>query len=155
MLDFFNGNQNEIIKTVIIMVSAVIVFMGILKGILFNRIKNKDIRCVALFVSSVAIMFAVVAGYFYIQGLDFNYFPQHGAVVSGIMIVMYAMYENTKLRKGIHAIGSFVIKTIFNKFASKVNEVASSTEMIGNSLDAMLKKNETKTSGTGKELKNL
>ena len=155
MLDFFIDNQNEIITTVIIMVSAVIVFMGILKGILFNRIKSKSIRCVALSFSSLAIMFAVVAVYFFIHGLDFKYFLPCGAVVNVIMIVVYWLYENTQLRTGIHKIGSFVVKMIFNRFASKVNEVASGTEVIGSSLETMLKKNETKTSGKKDDLKNL
>jgi hypothetical protein len=158
LFNIFMRNQEEIVTAVIIMVSAVIVFMGILKAVLFNRIKNKCVRSVALSFSSVALMYATVAVYFVINTVDFKWFLPCGTLVSIAMIVTYWMYENTQLRTGIHKIGSFVITKLFNKIVSKVNDVASGTELIGNAIDGMLKNGTAKTSETNeknKELKNL
>ena len=154
VISIFMNNTEEIFTAVIVMVSAVIVLMGILKAALFNRIKNKGLRCVALSFSSLAIMYAAVAVYFLINTVDFKYYAICGSLVCVAMIVIYWFYENTYLRAGIHKIGSFVISTLFAKLTAKVKGVADSTEKIGGAIDEMLKSTEKK-SEKKEELKNL
>ena len=152
-VDIFMNSRDEFTTAVIIMVSAVIVLMGILKSILFNRIKNKSVRCVVLSFSSLALMFATLAVFFVINGFDFKWYLLSGTVVSCIMIVTYWLYENTKLRDAIHKIGSFVITKLFNKIVTKVNDVAEGTELLGNAIDDLLKNGKTKTSETNEKSK--
>ena len=153
LFDIFMGSQEEIVTAVIIMVSAVIVFMGILKAVLFNRIKNKHLRCVALSFTSVALMYGVVAVYFAINTYNFKWFLPCGTLVCIAMIVTYWLYENTQLRTGIHKIGSFVINKLFNKVKSTINDVASGTEAIESVIDGVLKN--TKTSEKNEQIKDL
>ena len=158
LFGIFMSMKEEIVTAVIIMVSAVIVFMGILKAVLFNRIKNKHIRCVALSFTSIALMYGVVALYFAINAYNFKWFWLCGTAVSIAMIVTYWLYENTQLRAGIHKIGSFVINKLFSKVTSKVHTIADGTEAIGSAIDEMLKSGASKSSGTtdkNKDLKNL
>lgn len=154
LVGIFMNMQEEIVTAVIIMVSAVIVFMGILKTVLFNRIKNKHIRCVALSLTSVVLMYGAVAICFVINDYNFRWFWLCGTAVTIAMIVTYWLYENTQLRTGIHAIGSYVIKKLFGKIVTKVNDVAQGTEAIGTAIDGMLKGSKTKPSES-KDLKNL
>ena len=155
VISIFLNNTEEIFTAVIVMVSAVIVLMGILKTVLFNRIKSKGIRCVALSFSSLAIMYAAVAVYFLINTIDFKYYAICGSLVCVAMIVIYWFYENTYLRAGIHKIGSFVISTLFAKITAKVKGVADSTEKIGGAIDDMLKSTMSKSENKKDDLKKL
>lgn len=153
LFGIFMGHQEEIVTAVIIMVSAVIVFMGILKAVLFNRIKNKSIRCVALSFTSVALTFGAVAIYFAINTVDFKWFWLCGTAVSIAMIVTYWLYENTQLRTGIHKIGSLVVNKVFKRVVSAINDVASGTEAIESVIDGILK--DPKTSEKNEQTKDL
>lgn len=155
LFEIFLKSQAEISTAVLVMVSAVIVFMGILKKVVFNRIKSKAWRCVALSFSSLALMYATVAVYFLINGVDFRWFLPCGTLVSFAMIVIYWFYENTQARAGIHALGSFVITTLWNKFTAKLKGVANSTDKIGSAIDGMLKSTEKKNENNKKDLKGL
>lgn len=156
LFGIFMNLKDEIVTAVIIMVSAVIVLMGILKTVLFNRIKNKHLRCVALSFTSIALMFVAVAICFAINDYNFRWFWLCGALVSVAMIVTYWLYENTQLRTLIHAIGSFVINKLFKAVATKFSDVAAGTELIGGAIDDMLKGTKTnETSDKSKDLKNL
>lgn len=154
LIEIFLRNPEEISTAVIIMVSAVIVFMGILKRAVFNRIKSKSWRCVALSFSSLAIMYATVAIYFVINTVDFKWFLPCGTLVCFAMIVTYWFYENTQARAGIHKIGSFVLGKVWKAIVSKVNTVAEGTEAIGSAIDGLLKSTEKKDENK-KDLKGL
>lgn len=145
VFDIFMSKPDEIITAVIIMVSAVIVLMGILKRVLFNRIKRKSIRCVALSFSSLALMYLTTAVYFLINTVDFQYFLPCGTAICFVMIITYWFYENTQARAGIHRIGSFVLSKITKAIVSKVNTVAEGTEVIGSAIDGLLKGTEAKS----------
>lgn len=158
VIDIFMNNTEEIFTAVIIMVSAVIVLMEILKERVFNRIKNKNLRRFALSFSSIAIMYATVAGYFIVNTIDFKYFAICGSLVCVAMIVIYWFYkEFLQVRDGIFAIGSFVIRKFFKKGVTKVNEVASGMEMLGSAIDDILKSTAKKSEENSKkqDLKNL
>ena len=145
LLEIFMNNKEEIVTAVIIMVSTVIVLMGILKSLVFNKISSKAWRQVALSFTSLALMYATVAIYFVINAVDFKWFLPCGSLVCVAMIVMYWFYENTQARAGIHKIGSFVISPLVAKFTAKVKGVADSTEMIGGAIEEFLKSTEKKT----------
>lgn len=137
--DFVMQNQEGFITVAAIMVSTIIVFMGILKAVLFKRIPNKAVRCVTMSFTSIALMFGAVAILFAIKEIDWNYYVAMASTYSALMIVMYWFYENTQARAGIHKIGSFVLSKISNAIVNKVNGVAKSTEVIGNAIDDILK----------------
>jgi hypothetical protein len=129
--------------------------MEILKERVFNRIKNKNLRRFALSFSSIAIMYATVAGYFIVNTIDFKYFAICGLFVCFAMIIIYWLYkEFLQVRDAIYAIGSFVIRKLFKKGVTKVNEVASGMEMLGSAIDDMLK-GTAKKSEKKEEFKNL
>lgn len=144
LFDIFMQNQEVIVTAVIIMISTVIVLMGILKRLVFNRIKSKALRCVALSFTSLALVYAATAIYFAINVIDFKWFLPCGTLICIAMIVTYWFYENTQARAGIHKIGSFVITTLFAKILAKVKGVADSTEKIGGAIDDFLKSTEKK-----------
>jgi Ca2+/Na+ antiporter len=144
LFEIFMQNQEVIVTAVIIMISTVIVLMGILKRLVFNRIKSKALRCVALSFTSLALVYAATAIYFAINGVDFRWFLPCGTLICFAMIVTYWFYENTQARAGIHKIGSFVISTLFAKILAKVKGVADSTEKIGGAIDDFLKSTEKK-----------
>lgn len=152
--NYFMQNLETMIPMVIIMMSTLIVFMGMLKPILFNKVSNKDLRGMLLFFTSIALSFASVAVTFLIKQYDFTYYWICGVFYSGGVIVMYAIYEHTPLRPSIHSIGSFVVEKLFGVIANKVNIVANDTKAIGSSIDMVL--NEfTSNKNDGKDLKNL
>lgn len=152
--NYFMQNLETMIPMVVIMMSTLIVFMGMLKPILFNRVSNKDIRGMLLFFTSIVLSFASVAVTFLIKQYNFDYYWICGALYSGGVIVMYALYEHTPLRPTIHKIGSFVLEKTFGAIANKVNVVANDTKAIGSSIDMVL--NElTSNKNDGKDLKNL
>ena len=153
--NIFINNKEEIITAVITMVSAVIVFMGILKKTIFNKISNKAWRRVALSFSSLAIMYATVAIYFVVNAVDFKWFLPCGTLVCFAMIVMYWFYENTYAREGIHALGLFVLNKVFRAIISKVNTVAEGTEVIGNAIDSLLKDTNKKNGSKKDDLTKL
>ena len=155
LLEIFMNNKEEIVTAVLVMVSTVIVLMGILKRVVFNKISNKAWRRVALSFSSLALMFATVAIYFVINDINFKWFLPCGSLVCVAMIVTYWFYENTQAREGIHKIGSFVINTLVAKFTAKVKVVADSTELIGSAIDGFLKSTERKDENNKKDLKGL
>lgn len=156
VFDIFMSKPDEIVTAVIIMVSVVIVFMEILKERVFNRIKNKNLRRFALSFSSIALMYATVAGYFIVNTIDFKYFALCGLLVCFAMIIIYWLYkEFLQVRDAIFAIGSFVIRKFFKNGVTKLNEVASGMEMLGSTIDDILKGTEAKSESGKDDLKNL
>lgn len=154
--EYFMQNIETMIPMVIIMMSALIVFIGALKPILFNRVSNKDLRGMLLFLTSIVLSFVSVAIAFLIKQYNFDYYWICGGLYAGGVILMYAIYEHTPLRPSIHKIGSVVLDKFFGIIVNKVTKVADNTEQIGTSIDALFvnTKTETKTSKKD-ELKNL
>ena len=96
------------------MVSAIIVFIGILKPILFNRIKCKPLRKFLLGLSDVVFSFAAVAIYYAIEGFTWENYVWASVGVSVLCILAYWLYETTPLRATMDAIGNFTIKKVIN-----------------------------------------
>ena len=114
MFLYFGVHYNDIIVAVVIMVSAIIAAIGILKPIIFDKIPNKDVRKVALAGSNVVASFLSALVYFLTEGWDFKYFGIAGAALAICCIVTYWLYENTCLRNLITIIGSLALRKVFS-----------------------------------------
>lgn len=103
---------NNIIVYGFMIASAIIVAIGLLKPILFNKIPNKNIRKVALAFSNVALCFISVLVIFLIKGWNFEYYIATATALSVGCIVTYWFYENTCLRNLIGTVGNIALKKL-------------------------------------------
>ena len=62
MAYYFCANHYDIIVAVAIMVSAIIVFIGFLKAVCFDRIRNKEIRRAVLALANIVCCFVAAFG---------------------------------------------------------------------------------------------
>lgn len=118
-------NLTDVLLEVLIMVSAVIVLLGVLKKFIFNKIQNKLLRKIVLSILSIALVFGAVAVNFLIEKISFDHYLIYAGFCSVATIIIYWLYENTGLRDGLHKIGSLALsKTwgVFGAFLSKVAE---------------------------------
>lgn len=153
--NYFMQNIETMIPMVVVMMSALIVFIGTLKPILFNRVSNKDLRGMLLFLTSIVLSFVSVAIAFLIKQYNFDYYWICGGLYAGGVIIMYAIYEHTPLRPSIHKIGSYVLAKMFGIIGSKFTKVADNTDKIGISIDMILNDISMNKNESGKDLKNL
>ena len=107
-------NRWEYILWGVIMVSAIIVFIGILKPILFDRISCKPLRKACLAMTNVVASFAATAIFYWVNKITFEYYWFGAAVIAISTIITYWLYETTCLRNLIHKIGSMVLKKIWS-----------------------------------------
>jgi hypothetical protein len=113
MFTLFMNDWKNLVVLALIMVSALIVFLGALKPFVFNKIKNKSLRGSILFFSSIALSFGAVAVAFWIKDWNFNYYWLASAGFSIWTIVIYQLYEYTRLRSLIEMVGKFFWNKIF------------------------------------------
>lgn len=99
------SDYQKILTVGAIMVSAIIVFIGVLKPLLFNKIKNKLLRKSLLAFSDVLFSFAATAIHFLIEGYTWEYYWISAIGASIGCIVTYWVYENTCLRNLIEKLG--------------------------------------------------
>lgn len=161
--DFFclvYANWYDFLVAALVMCSAIIVFLGIMKPLLYNKIKNALLRKSALAFSSVFLSFAVMAVVFLVRKFDFHWYLCSSVSQALFTIIVYWFYENTCLRNLIKKIGTMVLSKIGLVFLSKVQdeEVDLSKELAKASDDLVEKtkfelKSETKK--LDEELKNL
>ena len=140
VLALFGAHYQDIIVCGLIMVSAIIVAIGLLKPLLFNKIKNKHIRKAALALSNVAACYLTVLVYFIVSGFDLEFYVAAATALAVTSIVVYWFYENTCLRDLIGLIGGIVLRKVL-----KVSLFALTTEDV-EAVRAELKK-------TGEELR--
>ena len=160
MLYLFGANYQDIIVCGLIMVSAIIVAIGLLKPLLFNKIPNKHIRKVALALSNVAACFLTVLVYFLICGISLENYLTAAIALSLACIVTYWFYENTCLRNLIGVVGGIVLKkvlkvSLFALSTEDVEAVKTELKKTGAELKAFTKQELKKTSTTVKEDKDL
>lgn len=108
-------NWRQVLRGGIIVVSAVIVIMGMMKK-LFDKISNKLLRKFLLALTSVVVVLPVTAIYFVSCGIDYKYFWIDYALLAVATIVTYWLYENTCLRDLIHMLGSLTIGRLIKHF---------------------------------------
>lgn len=140
LLPVIGENLNDILVCGIIMVSAIIVAIGLLKPLIFNKIKNKHIRKVALALTNVAACFLTVLVYFLVCGWSFEHYYPAAIALSVSCILAYWLYENTCLRNLIGLIGNMALRKMLS-----ILTLAATTDDI-KAVEAELKK-------AGRELK--
>lgn len=125
VLSLFGAHYQDIIVCGVIMVSAIIVAIGLLKPILFNKIANKYIRKAALALSNVVACFATALVYFLINGYGLKYYIVAATALTVTCIVTYWLYENTCLRNLIGIIGSHALRKVLklSLFAVTTNDI--------------------------------
>lgn len=122
-LNFVKGNWENLWLVGVIMVSAITVLIGILKPLLFDKIKCKQLRRTSLAFSNVALCFGGTAIWFLAKSFSYEFYLHTATVVSLVSIVWYWIYENTPLRWAIHKIGSMTLKKIYAMVSNKLDKV--------------------------------
>ena len=114
-LIFLENNSHNIFVYSVIMVSVIIAVIGILKPILFNKIKSKQLRKCTLAFSNVALCFISVFGVFIAnRWWDFKYYLATSIALCIACILTYWLYENTCLRNLIETIGKIALRKLGN-----------------------------------------
>lgn len=106
-------NWQQALTGGIIVACAVIFLFGILKKAWLGKIKNKRLRKVALAFGSLVMVFPLTAIYFALDNISFTWYWYGCALMCGLTIVTYWLYENTALRDFISWVGSRTV----NKYA--------------------------------------
>jgi hypothetical protein len=124
MVNLFCQNYKVLLTAGVIMVSALIVLIGVLKPILFNKITCKPLRGFLLSFTNIALGFGFVAGAFWLKEISFDYYWFTATAFCVFSVFVYWCYENlTQARAGIHKLGSFVWKKIGIYIQHKVNKI--------------------------------
>lgn len=145
ILPLFAEYYNDIIVCGIIMVSAIIVAIGLLKPLLFNRIPNKHVRKALLAFTNVAACFLTVLVYFFVRGISLDYYVTASVALSVACIITYWLYENTCLRNLIGLIGGMALRKLLSAITlavttDDVNAVKAELQKTGKELKAHTKK---------------
>lgn len=115
LINYFGFFYQDIIVSVVIMVSAIIFVIGLLKPIIFDKIRNKDLRKCALALANIAGCFVASMFYFLKNGWDFKYYTVASLALTIASIVIYYLYETIPyVRKVIGGIGYSAISKVFN-----------------------------------------
>lgn len=88
-----------------IVVSSLIVFLGILKSVFFDKIKNKGLRKTVLALMSLVLILPFTAIHFLIDRINFDYYWIACALLAPVVIIVYWLYETTHLRDLIKKLG--------------------------------------------------
>lgn len=163
MLFYFENHFQDIIPCVVMMVSAIIVAIGLLKPVLFDKITNKQVRKVALAFSNVALCFVSALVYFLIEGWNLEYYLVSASALAVCCIITYWFYENTCLRNLIGVVGNIVLRKVASLAlvavnADDINEIKTEAIKVKNELKAQTKStliNATNKIKEDKDLKGL
>ena len=110
--DIVSVRYSELIVVGAIIVSAIIVLIGILKPVIFNRIPNKLVRKALLAFSNVFLSFAGTAIYFAVDGIDWQWYWIAAGATSASCILCYWLYENTCLRDLFDTVGRLTLHKV-------------------------------------------
>lgn len=160
VLEIFRAHYQDIIVCGLIMVSAIIVAIGLLKPLLFNKIPNKHVRKVALALSSIVSCYLVVFAYFIINGYPFDHYWVASTALAIVCVVVYWFYENTCLRDLIGVVGGIALRkvlqaSLFALTEDDVNAVKTELKKTGDELKTHTKQEIKKTVAKAKEDKDL
>ena len=156
MLFYFENHFQDIIPCVVMMVSAIIVAIGLLKPVLFDKITNKQVRKVALAFSNVALCFVSALVYFLVEGWNLDYYFVSASALAVCCIITYWFYENTCLRNLIGVVGNIVLRKVASLAlvavnADDINELKTEAVKVKNELKAQTKSTLKKATNKIKE----
>lgn len=142
-------NWQEALLGGIILTSAIIMMVGILKKFIFSKIQNKLVRKVVTAFSPVILVFPSTALYFLGTNINFDYYWVACGLVEVGTIVTYWLYENTLFRNVIATIGNNTIVKVFNALCKSfikndgkgVDDLIEVTTEIKNNAHNVLKEN--------------
>lgn len=155
MLNYTEANFHDIFWYVVLMVSGIIFAIGLLKPLLYNKIKNKQIRKVALAFSNVILCFICVLVIYVTKHWNLDYYLASAIAVSVCCIVTYWLYENTCLRNLIATIGALVLKSVANKALMNTADVAEIKDEAMKAVAEFRTKNVKEATKEDKDLKSL
>ena len=164
MVNLFCINYETLLTAGFIMASMIIVLIGALKPLLFNKIKNECLRGSLLSFTNVAFSFGFVALAFWVNNISFDYYLFTSIVFCCFCIVLYWVYENlTQARAGIHKLGTFmwkkvlpIIRNKLDRIIDGLNDTKQLTAMVDNLVNKEAKKVSKKNTTTnGKDTKGL
>jgi hypothetical protein len=162
MVNLFCKNYETLLTAGAIMASMIIVLIGALKPLIFNKIQNKNLRGSLLSLTQIVFSFGAVALAFWWKNITFDYYWFASIVFSGFCVVLYWFYENvTQARAGIHKLGSFLWKKIAPIIRAKLDSVIdglNDTKKLTNFVDDFVNtsdKKKTNKVNTNKDIKNL
>lgn len=152
MVNLFCINYETLMIAGILMASMLIVLIGALKPLVFNKIKNQYVRGSLLSLSNVVGSFVFVAIAFWLKHITFEYYWFTAICFCCFCIVLYWAYENlTQARAGIHKLGSFMWRKFLPIIRSKIdliidglNDTKSITNMVDKFVAVETKKNNKK-----------
>lgn len=155
-LGILEGNIIEHFWAGVAIVSAIIVIIGILKPIVFDRIKQKQLRRLALAGTDIVSSLLSTLIYFSIEGISFTNYWIGSVAVFVLSVILYWIYENTCMRDGIHKVGKYVIVRLIKILTTMNNKSEAQQELKELSADAkVLAKTAAKTAVNDKELDKL
>lgn len=164
MVNLFCINYETLLTAGIIMASMLIVLIGCLKPLLFNKISNQYVRRALLSFTNVLLSFVFVAVAFWVKEISFDYYWFTATVFCGFCIVLYWAYENlTQARAGIHKLGKFMwskiapfLRNKLDKIISGLNDTKKLTTMVDNLVNSEVKNtNKNKVNNANKDTKGL
>ena len=160
IFSIFMNDPWSFVLLAVIMVSALIVFLGLWKPLFKKFIPNEKLRCSALGFASIVLSFASVAVAFWVHDWNFAYYLWVALAFSVCTVFVYWLYETTHLRDGIHWLGSFVLKKFsgldIKNLTDLKNYLQNSTPAIAEEAEVTLKATAKTVANTvDKELKNL
>lgn len=107
------SNWQNVLMGGVILTSAIIFLMGILKIVVLGKITNKLVRKIVLAFTSLILVFPSTALYFVSDNINFDYYWYACAAVAVATILTYWLYENTGLRNLINLIGRLTVGKYF------------------------------------------
>lgn len=116
----FFANWQRALLGGLIVVSAVITIMGILKKAIIDRIPNKLVRKIVLAFSSVVLVFPLTALYFVGDKINFDHYWVGCALNASATIIVYWLYENTGCRNLFHKVGNITIGKLVKYIARQI-----------------------------------
>lgn len=156
MVNLFCINYKTLITAGVLMASMLIVLVGCLKPLLFNKISNKHLRGFLLSLTNVVGAFAFVAIAFWAKEINFAYYWFTAICFCIFTVFLYWAYENlTQARAGIHKLGSFmwrklapIIKNKLDSVIAGLNDTKALTNMVDDFVQSSAKKTTAKKVST-------
>jgi hypothetical protein len=123
--EFIKPNLSNFIVEGVIMVSAIIAFMGILKKYFFDKIQNKTIRKIFLSLTSLIFAFVGTAIKFLVEGKNAEHYLYMAIPIAISTIVVYWFYESFGIRQGVHKLGNLTLNKVWTMLLNILKKVFS------------------------------